>query len=101
MQSVSLARRDGSVDLHSTDPFSNSQAYAIELIPLSIVRFREFRHHNNISHGWEAVVKTLFAAAGFGNMILFFSTGRRFGFADRRRMRPGVSAADVGPPHPA
>jgi len=69
-------------------------AYAIELIPISVIRIRQFQHHN-ISHGWDTVALILFGAAGFVNVILFFSTGRRFGFADRQAMGPGVNPADV------
>jgi len=84
-------------------------AYAIELIPISVIRIRQFQHHN-ISHGWDTLAAVLFGAAGFVNAILFFSTSRRFGFADREQTRPGVNAADVkletlpsdvGPPQPA
>jgi hypothetical protein len=52
----------------------------------------------------------LFGAAGFVNAILFFSTGRRFGFADRQ-MGHGAGAdvpvqleempANVAPAQPA
>jgi len=59
-------------------------AYAIEIIPLSVVRIRQLQHHA-IPHGWDTATLTLFNAAGFVNAILFFSTGRRFGFTDGRR----------------
>jgi len=59
-------------------------AYAVEVIPISIIRMRQFQHHD-IPHGWDTVALTLGSAAGFVNAILFFSTGRRFGFSDGRR----------------
>ena len=78
----------------SLNPLSNSQAYAIELIPISIIRIRQFQQHK-ISHGWDTVASVLFGAAGFVNAILFFSTGRRFGLADGRQTTPEITAADV------
>ena len=48
----------------------------------------QFGNHD-IPHGWDAVVLIPFGAAGFVNAILFFSTGRRFGFSDGRRNKAG------------
>ena len=56
-------------------------AYAIEIIPMSIVRARQFNHHN-VPRGWDAGALILFGAAGFVNALLFFTTGRRFGFSN-------------------
>ena len=53
-----------------------------------IVRAMQFFNHG-VPHGYNAAVLIPFGAAGFVNAILFFSTGRRFGFSDGRRNKVG------------
>lgn len=54
----------------------------MELIPISIVRFRRFSNHK--THPAEGiVVMFFFAAAGLVNAFLYFVTGRSFGLAER------------------
>lgn len=65
---------------------------------MSVIRLRQIFHHNT-PHGWVVVATIMFGAAGFVNAILFFSTGRRFGFPDGRQRAESESTSPLATAH--
>ncbi|KAF9511424.1 hypothetical protein BS47DRAFT_1383426 [Hydnum rufescens UP504] len=63
-------------------------AYIVEIFPVSLVRFLEWRPKSpGPQHGFIIAADMLFASSGAVNVLLWFLTGRRFGFSIRRRTR--------------
>lgn len=62
---------------------------------MSIIRARQFNHHD-VPHGWDAGAYIFFGAAGFVNALLFFTTGRRFGFSNgsKEADSPPIAASE-------
>ncbi|KAF8320617.1 uncharacterized protein EI90DRAFT_3080787 [Cantharellus anzutake] len=66
-------------------------AYCVVVAPLSAVRFRQFSGHQSTTAG-EIFPSALIASWGAINAILWYSTGRRFGFSNKESTSPSSTS---------